>query len=280
MKEYFSHDYNARHDRKITALVKEYKSSGYGIFWATCELMHEEGDRLDYDEITFGAIAKDLNESEEFVEEVIDKCISKFKLFAKQESKLTSSRVKQNLSGREAKRSKKQAAGKLGGIKSGESRRSKQNEAPLEANELKESKLKESKLKESKLKESKLKESINNGGLEKFILKMHGLGEMEVSVLNNCEQWQLTEIKNFITSSQQNFESIAMNTPLMNNCQNFKIVIQEFVNMIQATNDYQESSQLRRFFGNWVSKKNGSLESFISNIKGNSSGKKNLNHIV
>ena len=150
MKEYFSHDYNARHDRKITALVKEYKSSGYGIFWATCELMHEEGDRLDYDEITFGAIAKDLNESEEFIQEVIDKCISKFRLFSKQESKLTSSRVKQNLSGREAKRSKKQAAGKLGGIKSGESRRSKQNEALLEANELNYIKLKESKVNNNK----------------------------------------------------------------------------------------------------------------------------------
>lgn len=153
MKEYFSHDYNARHDRKITALVKDYKSSGYGIFWATCELMHEEGDRLDYDEITFGAIAKDLNEPEEFIKEVIDKCISKFRLFTKQETKLTSSRVKQNLSGREAKRSKKQAAGRLGGIKSGESRRSKQNEATLEANELNKSKGKESKEEESKVKE-------------------------------------------------------------------------------------------------------------------------------
>jgi hypothetical protein len=94
---YFVHDYNARNDRKIAALVKEYKSSGYGIFWATCEMMHEEGGELEMDEITYSAIAKDLNEDLKKVKDVIEKCISVFKLFKINDLKLNSDRVNRNL---------------------------------------------------------------------------------------------------------------------------------------------------------------------------------------
>lgn len=97
---YFSHDYNARNDRKIAALVKDYKSSGYGIFWATCEMMHEEGGELEMDDITYSAIAKDLNEKTEYVKIVIEKCINSYKLFIVNDLKLNSSRVERNLNKR------------------------------------------------------------------------------------------------------------------------------------------------------------------------------------
>lgn len=162
MKEYFSHDHNARNDRKVRALVKKYKSSGYGIFWATNEMMHEEGGELEFDDITFGAISDQLNEEEPLIKSVINDCISVFKLYILTGEKITSGRVKRNLTEREekkqAKSEKAASAGRLGGIKSGESRRSKQtleaNEATLEADRSNEAKVKESKVKE--IKESKV----------------------------------------------------------------------------------------------------------------------------
>jgi hypothetical protein len=100
-----------------------------------------------------------------------------------------------------------------------------------------------------------------------FKFKLHGFDEIEVFVLCNCEKWQFKEMRDFIKFSQQNFEAIAMNNPLMNVEDNFRVVIQEFINIIQSTNDYKESSELRKYFGNWVSKKNGTLAKFIENCK-------------
>lgn len=94
---YFSHDYNARNDRKIAALVKKHKSAGYGIFWITCEMMHEEGGHIEYDDITFGAIAKDANEDVNLVKNVINDCISEFRLLVKENDIVVSGRVSRNL---------------------------------------------------------------------------------------------------------------------------------------------------------------------------------------
>lgn len=159
---YFSHDYYARNDKKISALVRDYKSSGYGIYWCAVEMMHEDGGFLEFDDLVFGAISKDLNESEKLVKEVLEKCISKYKLFKQNEAvlqadeaneavlHLTSSRVKKNLDFKEDKKKVKVEAGRLGGIKSGESRRLKQNEAVLQPNEPNEpNKIKLNEIKES-----------------------------------------------------------------------------------------------------------------------------------
>jgi len=202
MKEYFSHDHNARNDRKVIALVDKYKSAGYGIFWATNEMMHEEGGELEFDQITFGAIAKQLNEESSFIETVITDCINIFKLYILSGEKLTSNRVKRNITGseqRKLEKSEKYAnSGRLGGIKSGESRRTKQtleaNEAMLEAkrsNEAKEKKSIESKEKESN--ESKLASPesfpdwknealnfINNEPFKKDFIKIKKIGLTEL----------------------------------------------------------------------------------------------------
>lgn len=174
-KEYFSHDHNARHDRKIVALIKEYKSSGYGIFWATCEMMHEEGGSLEFDELTFGAISKDLNEDESLIKEVLDKCVLVYKLFKKDEENIVSGRVNRNLTEIHEKKLVKIQAGRLGGIKSGESRRTKQNEATLKANEAELEATNQIKLNKTKVKESKestkvvdAEKEINNNFFEFF----------------------------------------------------------------------------------------------------------------
>lgn len=162
-KYYFRHDYNARNDRKIAALIIDYKSSGYGIFQAIVEMMHEEDGDLEYDDITFNAIAKDLNETVEYIKEVIIKCIDKYKLFVIDQNSITSNRVKRNLTERGEKSKLKSESGRLGGINSGLSRRSvnktKQNEAVLKANK---AQLEANEQKEIKGEEIKGKEIIIN----------------------------------------------------------------------------------------------------------------------
>ncbi len=281
---YFSHDYNARNDRKIAALVKDYRSSGYGIFWATCEMMHEEGGDIEFDELTIDSLAKDMNESPDLVRDVLEKCVTKYKLFTKQTkqneaenfaSLLQSGRIKRNLDSKKEKKSIKAESGRLGGIKSGESRRSeilpKQNEAErstASSNEPNE-------IKGNEIKGKSNTEPIENVKGENEVVKfhIHGFEEIPIQVFNKCQSWQLKEIKNFITSSQQNFESIAMKNHVLKKQENFKVAVQAFVDMIQSTGEYQESNALRRHFGHWIGKKNGTLEVFLQEcVRNNISG--------
>lgn len=111
---YFQHDYNARNDRKIAALVKKHKAAGYGIFWVVCEMMHEEGGGLEFDEITFGAIAKDINEETEFIKTVLNDCVSEFKLFSVDGDCAKSNRVTRNLDKRQEVSKSRANAGKAG----------------------------------------------------------------------------------------------------------------------------------------------------------------------
>jgi hypothetical protein len=99
---YFSHDLNARHDKKIGALVKDYKAAGYGVFWATVEMMHEEGGVLELDDVTYAALAKDLNEKTDFIKSIIVNCLNTYKLFFIVEEKLKSNRVDRNITKRKS----------------------------------------------------------------------------------------------------------------------------------------------------------------------------------
>lgn len=113
---FFRHDYNARNDRKIAALVKKHKSAGYGIFWITCEMMHEEGGHIEFDDITFGALAKDANEELEFVKQVISDCITEFRLFKREDDIVVSGRVSRNLEWKQTVSNSRSNAGKRGAI--------------------------------------------------------------------------------------------------------------------------------------------------------------------
>lgn len=46
MKEYFSHDLNARNDRKMIRLSMRHGMEGIGIYWCIVEMMYEEQGRL------------------------------------------------------------------------------------------------------------------------------------------------------------------------------------------------------------------------------------------
>jgi len=147
---FFSHDLNARNDKKIAALVREYKSAGYGVYWCAVEMMHEEGGILEIDELTFSAISHDLNEDIELVQAILLKCIS-CKLFCKaDDNSLISKRVDKNLTKRQKISKIRSDAGKNGAIakqeksiEQQESANAKQNEAIAEQNQAEKERKKE-----------------------------------------------------------------------------------------------------------------------------------------
>lgn len=46
MKEYFSHDFNARNDRKLVKLAMRHGMAGVGIYWCIVEMLYEESGRI------------------------------------------------------------------------------------------------------------------------------------------------------------------------------------------------------------------------------------------
>lgn len=52
---YFSHDYNARSDRKLVNVIMKHGMIGIGVYWCVVEMAYEEGGYLplEYDRIAF-----------------------------------------------------------------------------------------------------------------------------------------------------------------------------------------------------------------------------------
>jgi len=80
MKEYFSHDYKARSDRKMVNLQMKLNMEGVGCFWSIVEMLYEEGGylRMEYERIAF-ELRTDKN--------VIQQVVEDFELF-KNDSKV------------------------------------------------------------------------------------------------------------------------------------------------------------------------------------------------
>lgn len=80
---FFSHDMNARHDPKMSAMRGVYGSQGYGWFWMLIEMMAEsDGYRLDCkSKYTFNAYAMQLQCKAEEMQKFITDCIVEFELF-------------------------------------------------------------------------------------------------------------------------------------------------------------------------------------------------------
>ena len=68
MKEYFSHDYNTRLDKKIKRLISKHGMQGYGVFWAIIEDLYNNANALQLD---YESIAFDLRIDENLVKSII-----------------------------------------------------------------------------------------------------------------------------------------------------------------------------------------------------------------
>jgi len=106
MKEYFSHDYNARDDEKMPKLLSELGYEGYGIFWAVVEMLYKnEGYmQLDCKSIAF-ALHCDST--------CLTKVINDFDLFVNDNGKFYSESVLKRLGIRKGISEKRSNAAKI-----------------------------------------------------------------------------------------------------------------------------------------------------------------------
>lgn len=116
-KEYFSHDYGTRHKKKMAALRKEKKMRGYGLFWVIVEMLHEDDTRwMELEEITYISIAAQAEESPKFVQEFVDACINRYKVFIQEENRFTTARVLRNIDMRLELSESRSESGKKGAM--------------------------------------------------------------------------------------------------------------------------------------------------------------------
>jgi hypothetical protein len=80
---YFSHDSNARHDPKITAMRGVYGSEGYGWYWMLIEMLREsDGYKLDMQsKYIFNAFALQMQSDALQIKNFVQDCINEFNLF-------------------------------------------------------------------------------------------------------------------------------------------------------------------------------------------------------
>lgn len=158
---YFSHDANARHDPKITAMRSVYGAEGYGWYWIIVEMLREANDyKLDMrSKYVFHAFASQMQCDASKAQEFINDCISEFELFASDGTHFWSESLCRRMREREEKSEKaRQSANARWSRKPASNKDFSPNESDSHsdrnANASKNDALKESKRKEIKRKES------------------------------------------------------------------------------------------------------------------------------
>lgn len=150
MKEYFSHDYNARNDPKLQEVLLEHGIAGLGVFWCLIENLYEQGGELPL--TAFKSIAFALHTESNIVESVV----RDFNLFQNDGEKFWSNSVNARINKRnDITEKRKQAA-----LSSWLSRREKQMQSKPDANVMDCNAIKENKRKE---KNKSISNDIDNG---------------------------------------------------------------------------------------------------------------------
>lgn len=104
-RQYFPHDFGARNDEQIIALLAEYGMAGYGTFWILVEKLFESGGYL---EANYKLLAYDLRVEIEFIKNIIERT----GLFKIEGTQFYSESVLRRLEIRRSKSGKASAAGK------------------------------------------------------------------------------------------------------------------------------------------------------------------------
>lgn len=112
--------------------------------------------------------------------------------------------------------------------------------------------------------------------IEKIGVKVDRLGEFEIEIGRSPEDWQRIEVERFLTGNEIQFQKLAATLPNLNDCNNFKTVLQHFVtNNIERQNNYQKSFQLSQYFGRWI--KPYIVETILNPKNQNGNGKHKAN---
>lgn len=119
MKEsyYFPHDFDPTGDPKMQALIGEYGSTGYGIYWRIVEMLHTDcNHKLPLKQYIYLAIAKQMLTSVEQTQAIINYAINVCELFVSDSDFFWSNRVNSNFEKRSEISEKRSIAGKAGAI--------------------------------------------------------------------------------------------------------------------------------------------------------------------
>ena len=160
---YFSHDYNARNDIRIQALLVEHGAVGYGIYWIIVEILHEESaKKLKLDDLTYVAIARQASTSVEQVKAIVECCL-KYELFTEDDGYFFCKRILRNIDKRMEMSEKRAKAGRISAIKRKKRTSVEQNSTSVEesSTSVQQHPTKERKEKERKEKEIKEKNNTN-----------------------------------------------------------------------------------------------------------------------
>jgi sarcosine oxidase delta subunit len=234
-KEYFSHDFDSVNDLKLSAMVGEFHSAGYGIYWRTVEMMHKEGGHLAFNDITFSSIARSLSENPELVKNVITRSTEYYKLFFLKSEKIKSNRVLKNLKIRKDTISAKIKAGKASAEARALQRVGNSNSTRVEQNPTKKSKVKKSKVKKDKVK----KENTPTPLQTSFQLSLTIPLPANVQEAAEMNQHTLTGKKNtqFVQSQWKVFLYERLNDPP------------------EKQREYRHLSDITSYFLNWIRNK-------------------------
>lgn len=109
---YFSHDSNARHDPKITAMRGVYGSEGYGWYWMLIEMLREsDGYKLDMQsKYIFNAFALQMQSDALQIKSFVEDCINEFNLFESDGSFFWSESLLRRMEFRDEKSEKRRKA--------------------------------------------------------------------------------------------------------------------------------------------------------------------------
>ena len=155
---YFSHDSNARRDPKMVALMSKYGAEGYGVFFILIEIMSEQHSyKIEKFPKMADGLSKEIGIPAVRFTEILAFIITECELLRQDDRHIWSESLMRRKSIQEEKRQARVEAGRIGGFRSGEARgsKTKQNEAPLQANEADLEATNQSKVKHSKSNERK-----------------------------------------------------------------------------------------------------------------------------
>ncbi len=170
---YFSHDYNARNDIKIQALLVEQGAVGYGVYWIIVEILHEESvKKLKLDDMTYVAIARQASTSVEQARVIVECCL-KYELFTEDDGYFFSKRILKNIEMRMSVSEKRAKAGRISAIKRKRGTSVEENSTSVEESptSVQQHPTKERKEKERKEKDNKVKENTNTNTVCVFNFK-------------------------------------------------------------------------------------------------------------
>ena len=183
---YFSHDSNARHDPKITAMRGVYGSEGYGWWWMLVEMMREADEyKLDIkSKYAFNAYAMQLQCECNAIASFVHDCINEFNLFSSDGEHFWSDSLLRRMEIRDEKSKKARESANARWKK----QQKNANASNDDANESKNDALKESKRKETKVKEIK-EHNENTVALTNHLIDLLKINNPNVKIPQSLDKW-------------------------------------------------------------------------------------------